>query len=50
MEHFKKIENELNNIAEIFPEYVKICKKYSVPHGILLGSVIGILSIIALIF
>ena len=50
MEHLKNIKNELDSSAEAFPEYVNLCKKYKIPHGILLGSVVGILSLLAIIF
>ncbi|MFM7853643.1 MAG: hypothetical protein ACKO96_17410, partial [Flammeovirgaceae bacterium] len=37
-------------MSEFFPEYVKICKRYNAPQGLILGGVIGLLGSIMLIF
>ena len=50
MEHFKKIEADLNKFSELFPEYVNICKKYNAPHGLILGGTLSVIASIMLIF
>ena len=46
MEHVKLVQDELDKIAQSFPEFVKICDQYGAPSGLILG---GFLSIVTLV-
>ena len=38
MEHLKQLEEKLNEVAEVFPEYAKFCEKHKVHSGIMIGA------------
>jgi hypothetical protein len=50
MEHVQKIQVELDKLALHFPELCKVCEKYKVPPGWVLGGVGTVLSLGILIF
>ena len=50
MDYYKHILAQLDSLAEAFPEYVKICKRYNIPQGLVLGSILGVFSLVLLIF
>ena len=50
MEHVKKAQEELDRLSLNFPELVKVCEKYKLPPGLVLGGVVGVFSLATLIF
>ena len=49
MDHIKKVQKELDKFALSQPEFVKVCEKYGVPPGAVLGGILGFALLVGVI-
>lgn len=49
MEHVKKAEQELEKLGHHFPEFMKICEKYNLPPGKVLGGICGAITVLGVV-
>ena len=49
MEHVNKAEQELEKLGHHFPEFMKICEKYKLPPGKVLGGILGVVTLFGVV-
>lgn len=49
MEYVKKVEKDLDKFALSQPEFVKVCEKYGLPPGKVLGGIFGVVVLLGIV-
>ena len=49
MEYVKKVDEALDSYVEYIPDLVKVCKKYKLPAGRVLGAILFVLTVVGII-